>query len=302
VPSVVFDPADKSDELVTAFVQDSYDAVPGRLRVVLGTRFERNDYTGVELQPSARLLWRAAPRHSLWAAVTRAVRTPSRVERDLSLTLALSPGTPAFARVVGGDRFTTEKALSVEAGYRAQPGESLVVDMAVFHTRYPNLLSLEPGAPLVEDGFPIVPFLIANGLRGRVSGIETAVDVRPAEWLVVRAGHDYLNMALEPASGSADTTSSAAEDASPRHRLHLRATLRSPGRPLSLDARWRRVARLPAQDVPAYSELDLRLAWQPRERLELAVAGRNLLHSHHAEFGSLTRVERSVFAEATWAW
>ena len=302
VPSVVFDPAAKTDELVTAFVQDSYDAVPGRLRVVVGTKLERNDYTGVELQPSARVLWRPAPRHSLWAAVTRAVRTPSRVERDLSLTVALSPGTPAFARVIGSDRFTTERALSFEAGYRAQPGQRFVVDMAVFHTRYPNLLSLESGAPFLEGGFPIVPFRIANGLRGRVSGLETAADTRPAEWLVLRAGHDYLNMALEPAPGSADTTSAVAEDASPRHRLHLRATLRPPRRAVSLDARWRWVARLPSQDVPAYSELDVRLAWQLRERLELAVAGRNLLHSHHAEFGSLTRVERSVFAEATWAW
>ena len=301
VPSVVFEPAAKTDDLVTAFVQDSIDVVPGRLRVVLGTKIERNDYTGIELQPSARVLWRADPRHSLWAAVTRAVRTPSRVERDLSLTVALSPGTPAFARVIGSDRFTTERALAFEAGYRAQPSERLVVDLAVFHTRYPNLISLEPGTPFVEDGFPVLPLLLANGIEGRVSGVETAVDARPAGWLVLRAGHDYLNMALEAAPGSADTTSVGAEDASPRHRFHLRASFALPGG-VSFDTRYRWIARLPAQDVPAYSELDARLAWRPREALELALVGHNLLQPHHAEFGSLTRIERSLLVEATWAW
>jgi iron complex outermembrane recepter protein len=301
VPTVVFDPAQRTDDLVSAFVQDSIELVPERLRLVIGSKMERNDYTGFELQPTARLSWSPPGSHAFWGAVTRAVRTPSRLERDLSLAAALSAEAPVFARVLGTDAFDTERTLAYEAGYRGRFSQRLFLDVAGFHNRYPNLSSLEPGAPFLEPGRQILPFRFGNGLEGRATGLELMTDFRPSTRWVVRVGYDYLNLALRAKAGSADTTSAAAEDNSPRHHVSVRSSLTLP-RGLLADGALRWVARRPTNQVPAYVELDLRVAWRPRDRLELAAVGRDLLHARHQEFGGTTRIKRSVYGEAIWRW
>src|SRR6185503_2446712 len=120
VPTLVFDPADRTDNLASAFLQDEFTLVPERLRLTVGSKIEHNDYSGVEVQPSGRLLFTPPdPRHTVWASVARAVRTPSRIEHDLTLTAALPTG--GFARLLGNDDFDSEKVINYQVGYRVRP-------------------------------------------------------------------------------------------------------------------------------------------------------------------------------------
>jgi hypothetical protein len=249
VPTIVFTPAARTDDIFSAFVQDRFEASPDRLLVTLGVKVERNDYSGLEVQPSARVWFGLRPHQSVWAAVSRAVRTPSRVERDLDLTIATDPARPLFTRLVRSDAFTSENAIVYEAGYRAQRGQRFLFDASLFQNEYANLLSVEPGgAPFAEtDGSgtrTIVPFLFGNGIRGRVRGVELAADVRITDAWRVHASYSFLDMDLEAQPDSLDTTTAAStEGSSPRHRGLVRSSLTLGD--VQLDAIWRRVSSLP---------------------------------------------------------
>jgi iron complex outermembrane receptor protein len=300
VPTVVFRPAARTDNIWSAFVQDRIEVAPDRLLLTLGLKAERNDYSGVELQPAARLVWHPRERHSLWAAVSRAVRTPSRVERDLDLTASLDPARPVFVRVEGNPEFSSERAIVYEAGYRARRGDRLLFEAAAFHNDYASLLSVEPGAPFVEtgDGLPrsVLPLRLANGLRGTVSGAEIAADVRVTGPWRLHGSYSFLSMDLRSSPDSADTTTAeTTEGSSPRHRVVVRTSY-TVGR-VQLDAAWRYVSALPAQDVGSYTSLNARAAWLLGSVLEVAIVGRDLLRPHHAEFGGGVEVQRSVYGE-----
>jgi iron complex outermembrane receptor protein len=303
--TVTFVPPDRTDHIFGIFAHDEVGLVKDRLRLSLGTKLERNQYTGFEVQPSGRLVWSPGPRHAVWAAVSRAVRTPSRLERDLALTAALSPTVPIFARLSGGEEFRSETTWAYEAGYRVQAAERLSLEAAAFHDRYGDLLSLEPGQPFLEDGRQIVPLRFGNMLRGRSSGVEVTSVAHPTGRWWISAAYSYLSLHLETEPGSADTTSVAStEGSSPRHMARAQSSWSLPAR-VSVNVAFRWIDKLPAQKVPAYSELDGRVGWQATPRVELAVVGQSLLHPRHAEFGNGTdpvRIERSVYAEARWRW
>jgi len=306
VETVAFVPPRRTDKLATAFVQDEVSLAGRALRLTVGTKLEHNDYSGFEWQPSVRLLWMMAARHTAWAAFTRAVRTPSRVEHDLALTGAASATAPVFFRVLGDKGFESEQVFAFEAGYRAQPGDRVLFDVAAFHNRYQDLLSIEAGRPFVEAGRQILPLVIGNGLEGRASGVEAAADLRVTRRLSFHLIYAYLSLDVDPKPGSTDTTTAAStEGSSPRHRASCRSVLNLPGRvDLSAGLRW--VEELKSQAVPSYTELDTRLAWRASSHLELAAVGRNLLRPHHLEFGgaslSPVEVERSVYGQLLWRW
>lgn len=307
-PTLAFVPPDRTDNLFSAFVEDTVQLVPGRLRLALGTKVERNQYSGFEFQPSARLSFTAIPRNGFWVAITRAVRTPTRFDRDLVLNVAVSPGKPVFARLLGDEGFETERSLVYEAGYRAQLSPSLSLDITGFYNRYPNLVSYEVGAPFAETGRLIIPLRTANQTDGKVGGVEVSSAIRPSAWWLLRASYSYLDMQVSPRLSSNDTGSSTVEGASPRHQAFVSSTTSLPGR-VSLGAFYRWVARLPSQGIPAYSELDLHLGWRAFDHVDLALVGQDLLHAHHAEFGSgggagaeERQIRRAVYAQAAFRW
>jgi len=225
-------------------------------------------------------------------------------KNDLALTVALSPTLPLFARVVGNEGFTSERTWAYEAGYRIQPADRLSLDGAAFHNRYRDLTSLEQDRPFVENGRQVLPYRFANLLRGRSSGVEvTSLAHLTSRWWL-SAEYSYLSLRLETEPGSTDSTSVASsEGSSPRHMARAQSSWSLPG-DVDVNVAFRWVDELPAQKVPAYSELDGRVGWRVVPRLELVVVGQNLLHAHHAEFGGTDRaeIERSVYAEARWRW
>jgi iron complex outermembrane recepter protein len=309
-PTLIFMPHRRTDQLFSAFVQDEIKIVGERLHLIIGSKFEHNDYSGFEIQPSLRLVWTLAPRHTLWGAVTRAVRTPSRIEHDLDLNALLEPQIPTFARVIGSAAFDSEKLLAYELGYRVQPIPRLFLDVAGFYNRYNDLLSLEPGTPFTEatptPAHVVVPFLFRNGIHGESYGVELAADWQPFDWWRVSGIYSYLQLNLMRDQGSLDTlTIPSTEGTSPTHQFSLRSFISLPGN-VDFDLVWRYVDRLPSQDISSYFTLDAHLGWRPLPSLTVAVVGQNLLTDHHAEFAGQssgsTEVERSVYGKVVWRW
>jgi iron complex outermembrane receptor protein len=240
------------------------------------------------------------PSHSLWAAASRAVRTPSRFEQDVDVTLGAGPTTPLFLRLLGNPDYEAEVLHAYEAGYRTDLGHSVLFDLAAFHGRYQKLLGAVPGTVSQEPGRLVISVTTANALEASSWGAEASITAHPAPGWLLQGDYSYLSLALERSPGSDSFTSGLDEEgSSPRHQFHLRSALKL-HRTVEVSAAFRWVDALAAQHVPAYSELDARLAWSPVSRVELGLAGRNLLKPRHPEFGGnrveASQIERAVLA------
>lgn len=287
-----FTPGHKLLHLYSGFVQDQVLLVPDRLQLTLGTKLEHNDYTGLEVQPSGRLAWTPSTSHTIWAAVSRAVRTPSRLDRDFFLSLA--PGVPFIV----GNGFTAEQLLAYELGWRLQPSARLSLSVSTFWNDYDNLRSVEPGPPPSN-----LPVTFRNGVQGHSYGVELSALWQAADKWRLRGGCTLFRKDLEVKPGSGDLNSGSAESDDPEQQCLLQSMLDLPAG-FKLDGVLRYVDALPAPHVPSYVGLDVRLAWAPTPVLELSVVGQNLLKGRHLEFQpsspSPREVERRVYGKVTW--
>jgi len=292
-----FLPPNVTRQWFSAFLQDEIALVGERLHLTLGTKLEHNDYTGFESQPSVRLAWRLDERNLLWSAVSRAVRTPSRIDRELYV-----PSQPPFTLVAGGSDFESEKLVAYEVGYRAQPYEPLSISVSTFYDDYADLRSVEHVNP--PAAFPV---FIGNGLTGQSYGAELTADYRVMQAWRLRAGYTELRVHFAHRPGSTDTNPGTNEAHDPEHLLTLRSSLDLPNN-WQVDATFRHVSRIDNQNVPGYDELDLRVAWQALRTLEISIVGQNLLHDEHPEFGTDTAtllstrkaIERGVYGKVLW--
>jgi iron complex outermembrane receptor protein len=302
------DPSFSRDHLVSGFVQDQI-RLSDALRLTVGTKVEHNEFSGWEVQPSGRASLALVPGHTVWGAVSRAVRVPTRLERDISIDVT-DPQRDPVARLLGRRSFESERLLAYEAGYRWQMRQSLSVDTAGFHNRYEGLASLELGNAFfdAQTNRTVLPLQNYNLTEGQARGIETLVAYSPFAPTRFSGTYAYLDLTLRP--GGRDLNRGRFLDgATPRHQAGVRASLDLPNR-IRLDAQVRRlsaVRRLPpivsGEGLPAYTELDIRLAWDAWRQLELSVVGQNLLHARHAEFGPPELrgdIERGVYGKAAW--
>jgi iron complex outermembrane receptor protein len=290
-PILAFLPADVTNRQYDVFGQDEIALVQDQVNLTLGTKIDHNDYTGVEYQPSARLAWKLSEEQTVWGAISRAVRTPSRIDRDL-----YAPSSPPFL-LSGGPNFDSEKLMAYELGYRIQPTEQLSFSLATFYNDYTDIRSLEKANPPAS-----LPIVIGNGLKAETYGAEFTMDYRATEWWRLRAGYTQLHLHFWPKAGSTDTSGGSTESHDPENQFTLQSSLDLPDH-WEFDTDFRYVAAIANQSVPAYHEMDVRLGWQPFSQLELSVVGQNLLHDHHAEFGTATtrqEIERSVYGKAVW--
>jgi len=286
-PSLAFLPANRDLKWTNLFAQDEY-RVSDALRFTAGAKVEHNPYTGEEILPSARLAWRLDASRLLWAAASRAVRAPSRLDREL-----FAPGQPPFFILAGGPEFRSEISKVFELGYRAQPSARASYSVTVFRSLHDHLRSIEPGS----QG-PV----IANRMEGESTGLEAWGSLQVAPRWRLSAGAVLLDqdLRLEPGSGSTGV-SVAGND--PKRQFSLRSSHElGAGREFDLLVRY--VSALPDPAVQSYTAFDARYAWRPRAGLELSVSVRNLFDERHPEFGSAatrSEIERGVFVRATWA-
>lgn len=289
--ALAFLPAHVARQWFTGFVQDEITVAADRVHIALGTKLEHNDYSGFEIQPSARIDWTTGPSGTLWAALSRALRTPSRIDREL-----FAPGQPPYF-LAGGPDFLSEKALVYELGYRYQQG-GVSLAVATFYSRYHGLRSLEQANPPAA-----APLVIANGQDGESYGAEVAADYRPTGRWRLRAGYTELRIHVWPNPGSTDTTRGATENRTPDRQFLLRSSIDLPAG-LRFDTGLRAIGAIANQQVPAYTELNAKLTWQATAQVGLSIVGQNLLHRRHAEFGAATptrrEIERGVYGRVEW--
>jgi len=281
-----FDPADRQFDVFSAFVQDEIILIPERLRLVLGSKFEHNDFSGFEYQPSGRLAWTPTDNQCLWGAISRAVRSPSRIDQDFS----------AVPILVENPDFESEKLLAYELGWRVRPHEQVSLSIATFYNDYDDIRSVEPGPPLV----------LRNDIEGETYGVELAMNVQVVDSWRLRGGYTFLQKDLRVKSGAQDLNDGTAESNDPENQVLLQSTLDLPAT-FAFDAVARYVDSLPDPHISSYVELDLRLGCRPTKHLELAIVGQNLLDSSHPEFTRSTttpanEIERSVYGSLTVRW
>jgi iron complex outermembrane receptor protein len=302
---------------VGAFVQDEITVVPEQLKLTLGTKIERNSYSGWEMQPSVRALWHPTKTQTLWAAVSRAARTPSRSERDITWFAAVIPPSPPFVPLPGkvvalGDpNFSSEQVTAYELGHRFHPSRRFSADTSIFYSAYTDIRGLRPQVlPPTLTSFPpfyTYVYTASNNVDGHTWGGEFALRWQPAKRLrldasvaAIRTSLRQLRPSIEP-----DASVEGLVGNSPREEIKLHAGWDfSPA--LSLDAYARRTGALPASGVPPYTGLDARFAWQPRADLRVELIGRDLLKSRHTEVAGFIigkdprEISRSVFLRVTY--
>jgi iron complex outermembrane receptor protein len=307
VPTYVFTPDERTDQLYTAYAQDSYSLVPDKVSLTAGAKLLHSSFVGFDVEPSVRLLWTPTPRRTIWAAVTRAVRTPSDIEDTLQTTSLVSANPVAYSVTQGNRTFTSETLIGYEAGYRSVLSKTFSLDIAAFYNSYDHLQSLEPGTPFTEDiagtQALIYPYFNGNGIKGTTSGIELAPDWKPTSWWRLQGSYSLLHMDLRTASGSLDTTTVGSDEgSSPHHQARIQSFF-DLSRNVELSLTFRYVGDLPFYLIKGYETGDARVAWRPVQHVEFAVVGQNLLQPHHAEFGGdpgpLVGIKRSVFASLT---
>jgi iron complex outermembrane recepter protein len=311
VPTLDLAPHDQTNRILSGFVQDDITLKADRLSLTVGNKFEHHTYVGLELQPSARLLWTPGPRHSAWTAVTRSVRTPSRLERDFTLYATGTTGQPVFLKVEPNPDFDSETHVGYEAGYRTTVTPRLYVDVAAFHSRHDQLGSLPLGAQKLEPATAptrvVFPLMFRNGIDGTSSGGEIAPTWRPTEWWQVRGYYAYLKVrtAFKPGEQtSMDRSVVQYNGSSPRHQSQVQSLLSLP-HGIEADVTVRRVSSLPGRSVPAYTATDTRLGWTVSPSLRVSLIGRNVFDETHLEFAHdpppNVEIRRSVTVTATWS-
>jgi iron complex outermembrane receptor protein len=272
-PGLGFDPADTNQQWANLFAQDEWTVRPG-LAFTGGVRAERNPYTGVEWLPTLRFAWKPAADHLVWGDVSRAVRAPSRIDRD------------AFTPVLRtNSTFESERAAVAELGYRAQLNSSLGFSVTAFHHRYPNLRTLE----LTPDSKGVIA---ANGFEGRTTGVEAWGTWRLTPWWKLDGGFMTMSETIKVRPGHVDIGGVGQISNDPRHTAQLRSSW-DIGATWDVDLIVRNVGHVPGYDVPAYTVVAGRLAWQLRRNLGISLAVQNLFDRDYSELGPAS--SRAVF-------
>jgi iron complex outermembrane recepter protein len=309
-------PSSRSDQLFSTFIQDDITLMKDRLRLVIGSKFEHNDYTGFEVQPSTRLIWTPSKDQSLWGAVSRSVRTPSRAEQTVTTNVAVippgqggNPGPlPIQVQIRGDSNFQSEELIAYELGYRLRPIDRLTFDLAGYFNRYgmlrnTNNVSNSPPTLASNAGRPYLQSTLDlnNSLSVDIYGVELALEWQPLDWWRIKGTYSFAEMKTDQ-----DQIIIEAQNLSlPRHQFSVRSTMNL-GKKIEADAWVRYVDGFDNGRVPGYWSLDMRLAWRPVKNLELALVGQSLLEKQHQEFRpeqfsrQVYEVERGVYGKVTW--
>ena len=302
-------PDQQTSDLFSGFIQDEINLVSNRLWLTLGTKLEHNDYTGLEIQPSARLLWKPKEHYHLWASVSKAVRTPSRVEDGAVIVTGVVPMDPfPIVMLRGSTGFESEEIVAFETGCRYVKNANFSIDLALFYNDYKDL------AEYYRADQTTIEF--ANGMTGSSYGLEFNGQWRPFTGLTTELNYSYLKVRMDTPDASVNDslgTDIVTENSSPRHQISLRTAI-DLNKTIRLNIMGRYVDKLKASSNLAYNQglvvddylaVDVNICWSPLENLEVMLAGQNLTDSAHLEFVNeyftpAIEIERSIYTKLTW--
>lgn len=301
--NVSFSPQRRNDNLYNIFVQDKITLSPDKWFLTLGSKFEHNEYTGTEIQPNIRLQWHLNPDQSFWSAISKAVRTPTPIEQDLTSTLATANAVRiAF---VPNEDFKSEELIAYEIGYRQQMTPTTSLDIATFYNDYDQLGTTSLQTPvIINNGVDplhfLVPVKFTNNMSGKSTGAETVFNWNANEQLKFSAHYSYLHMSLK----ALVTDQEGAEDIYPAHQAGV-SLFWNISPVWTLDTSINYVDKLKAFDIQAYTNVSINLGARITKHLHFNLVGQNLTDASHREFGApddinMGEIERSIFGKLTW--
>jgi iron complex outermembrane receptor protein len=281
-------PPRKNLDLVSGFIQDEI-SISQKLKLILGTKILNNVYTGIEIQPTARMSYSLKHNQTIWAAVSRAVRTPSRYDRDYYLPAYLVP--PPGASVAGGPNFNSENLVAYEVGYRIQPATNATFSLSTFYNVYRDVYSVEPVAGTLT-------YQIMNGSEAEAWGFEVSGATQIMQRWKIRGGYTYYDKNIRAKEGHTFNPDYLGNDA--KNRFVIQSIVDLPGN-FQFDVTGRYTDKLnktiATDSVSAYFTYDVRLAWVSKN-LDISVAGQNLAKHYQKEFGVYT-IPRSIYGKLT---
>jgi len=313
-PLIAFVPRQQTNQLISGYIRDEITLIPEHLKLTLGTRLDHNDFSGLEIQPNGRLIWTPDEKNSLWMAISRAVRTPSRAENDIFLNLATRGQPPLITlfQLNGSSHFNSEKLLAYELGYRYQMTPQASIDIAAFYNDYTQLRDLffNPGLASFHSGIPsyfILPIGLNNKASGHTRGVEVSIDWQPHEKWRLQGNYSFLSMHIHSQSPlrSLDPTTGSADEVTPQHNMSLRSHY-DLSEKLQFNLWLRYVSNISFYDIPDYITMDAKIIFKPTKNLELFMVGQNLFQGKHREFVSdfipslATNIPQGIYAGAQW--
>ncbi len=296
------------------FIHDEITLIPNIWNIIIGSKFEHNEFSGFEVQPNIRTTWAPNSESTFWAAVSRATRIPSVVEETSFANRTLIPGSPPLLiRERNDGRTDSEKLMAYEVGYRFKPNSNFNFDIAGYYFDYSNIIdSVTTGAVFFESS-PSPPHLVlenfnANVLEGEVYGLEMSLQWKPLDNWKLSSSYTFSKVDLRPTDNSVvfpqafNGEGDLDAEGEPKHLFHFRSYLNLPHN-LEFDSSIYYVSRNSARNIPSYSRVDLRLGWKPIKKLDLSLIGQNIFDESHQELTELlevgTETERSFYFKAT---
>jgi iron complex outermembrane receptor protein len=284
-PNSTILPTENTDHVYTGFVQDEIQLLP-RLQTTVGLKLEENSYSGVDLQPSARVLWLARPHQALWGGITRAVTTPSDLEEGQYL---YGGSGGVYVKLTGNPHFKSEDVVGYEIGYRGLFGNRVYLDLSTFWNQNSNLQSFSSPSLTTSGGITTIGIQYTNQISGSTSGFEIAPQITLLPSWRLDLAYSFLNSSFSAAGPTANISSSGSvqtyEDSTPKHMVTAQSMVDLPSG-FRFDQIFRFNSALSAQKVPAYETVDLQLTKTLGRNFVLSAVGQNLLQPRHAEWGT----------------
>ncbi len=293
-------PSNRNDNLLSAFVQDKFTLIPSEVFLTLGSKFEHNSYTGVEVQPSARLSWLAADNQTVWASVSRAVHTPSPGTNSVQQSLVIVPPSmavpiPTVLSLVGNTSLDSEELTAYELGYRIQPTKSLALDAAAFYNDYDKIFNGNLGTAVVPGAYVFQPVLAENTNSARSMGAELSAKWNVSNQWQMAGSYSYISLVFD----SKSSIGYSFVGKHPKHQFNMRSTYLFPYNIEMTNALYF-VDDLSGVGVPGYHRFDTRFSYEVTKGLEVSLVGQNLFDDRHQEFSpffykSAAEIGRSVY-------
>ncbi|MBK7365654.1 MAG: TonB-dependent receptor [Nitrosomonas sp.] len=311
-------PQERTHHQFSGFIRDDITLVPDRLLFSLGTRLDHNNFSGLEVQPNARLMWTPNTQHSIWLSISRAVRIPSRGENDIILNLGQIPNAPGIPTLPipisvimqGMSNFDSEKLLAYELGYRHQFSQHASIDIAGFINDYSHLRDLSFGALSFSTGLPrqlILPLLLNNRASALTYGFEVSADWKPMNRWRLQGNYSFLDMNISSNEvlKTLDPTTGGAAKVNPQHQISVRSNYDISDR-LQFNLWLRYTSAIGFYSIPGFVTMDTKLVFKPVKNVELFLVGQNLFSEYHKEFASdnvpsiPALIPRGVYVGAQW--
>lgn len=293
-------PPQQNNNLFSAFIQDKI-TLATEWFLTLGTKLEHNDFSGFEVEPSVRLAWTPDAIQTAWAAVSRAVRTPTPIEQNATVVLQDAAGSQVA--LLPNPDFGSEDLVAYELGYRRQMAPNLSMNSTIFFNDYSHLTNTHLGAPVLVNNGIDPPFLqfpaeFTNSMNGETWGFELGADWKVTPNWKLAGSFSHLEMYLH----SHDNTianQEAAEGSSPQNEFNIRSSWKVTDN-WTVDTSLYHVGDLTTGDISPYTRLDLNIGYRITDNLTANLVGQNLVEDHHREIQGGTYIPRSVFGYLTW--